>query len=67
MFLKNLLTKFCKLFNCTNDEALAEIKQLKTENTILKQKLADRQLIINRTNAFWKKKMAMISKENNGR
>lgn len=67
MVLKYLSNKICKLFNCTNDEALEEIKQLKTENIILKQKLADRQLIINRTNAFWKKKMAMISKENKGR
>lgn len=67
MLFKILSKQICKLFNCVNYDALEENKQLKTENIILKQKLADRQLIINRTNAFWKKKIAMISKENKGR
>ena len=43
-----------KIFNHNSDN----IEKLEMENKILKDKLAERQEIINKTNAYWKKKVA---------
>lgn len=48
-----------KFFNCSND---GEIIRLKEENKVLKDKLAERQEIINKTNAYWKKKLSAASR-----
>jgi hypothetical protein len=46
-FLKNL---FCK-------SQTEKLKKLEEENGVLKQKLEERQEVINKTNAYWKKKL----------
>lgn len=48
-----------RLFNCGND---GELSRLKEENKALKEKLAERQEIINKTNAYWKKKLSAASR-----
>lgn len=48
-----------RLFNCGND---GEVSRLKEENKALKEKLAERQEIINKTNAYWKKKLSAVTR-----
>lgn len=45
------------LFKLLTGPRANEIQQLKEEIEQLKQKLAERQEAINKTNAYWKKKM----------
>jgi hypothetical protein len=40
------------------------IKQLKEENKELKDKLNEKQEVINQTNAYWKKKLHYANKSN---
>jgi hypothetical protein len=42
------------IFNCKSDK----IRKLEEENKILKDKLSERQEVINKTNAYWKKRLA---------
>ena len=42
----------------------ARIKVLEQENQTLKEKLADRQQAINKTNAYWKKRVNELLRRN---
>lgn len=42
----------------------AKIKVLEKENTELKEKLVERQEAINKTNAYWKKKLREVTSKN---
>ena len=39
------------------------LKNLEKQNQILKEKLEERQEVVNQTNAYWKKKMYNLKKE----
>jgi hypothetical protein len=54
--MKNLFTNlFCK----------QTIEKLESEIVVLKEKLDQRQEVINQTNAYWKKKLYSLKKESN--
>lgn len=42
----------------------AKVKVLEQEITVLKERLAERQEAINKTNAYWKKKIRELSNKN---
>lgn len=45
------------LFGC------GKLNELEKENAILKEKLQERQEVINQTNAYWKRKMFNLKKK----
>lgn len=50
--------KLCKFLRCDSEIKLQKLEQ---ENLKLKDKLAERQEVINKTNAYWKKRVAQLS------
>jgi len=48
-----------KFLTCKDNDELLKLQQ---ENKVLKDKLAERQEVINKTNAYWKKKLSALSK-----
>lgn len=53
--------RLCKFFRCDVETELQQLELLKQENAKLKEKLAERQEVINKTNAYWKKRVAQVS------
>ncbi len=54
-----------RLLGCGNTDE--RIRELTNDNIKLKQKLEERQEVINKTNAYWKKRLAaQNSKNKNG-
>jgi hypothetical protein len=49
--------KLCSILRCDTD---LKLRKLEKENLELKEKLADRQEVINKTNAYWKKRLASM-------
>jgi hypothetical protein len=52
--------KLCSIFRCDSD---IQLRKLNDENELLKQKLAERQEVINKTNAYWKKRLASMKSD----
>lgn len=59
--MNNLINKVKDFFNSSSD------KKLEAEIEDLKAKLVEKQAVINKTNAYWKKKIYEISKKNKGK
>ena len=59
--MNSLINKFKDYFTSSSD------KKLEAEIEDLKAKLAEKQVVINKTNAYWKKKIYEMSKKNKGK
>lgn len=53
--------RLCKFFRCDAEIKLLQLEQLEQENLKLKEKLAERQEVINKTNAYWKKRLSHVT------